>query len=193
MALAPPEKKWWRALGKDERIWSWIILLMILMMSIMTVGYVFVGDQNPPERFNRLTPEEFQDEGRTSNQGVGTFTQTSDGNELDVTGSSTDSIDVYLFGQGGRSANWKWQFLWNESVFAQTVILSKDQTYSFHISGDGALHGFELLDFSLSIQIVPGYDYIVDFIPETTGTFVIICNEYCGPGHHTMAAVMEVV
>ncbi|MHA1983190.1 MAG: hypothetical protein ACW967_02470 [Candidatus Hodarchaeales archaeon] len=189
MALTPPGKKWWRSIGKDERIWSIIIVLMIIMMSIMTVGYVFVGDQNPPERFNRISPEDFQDDARTLNQNIGAAGTLTDGTPALVT---SGGGDVYLYGQGGRAENWAWHFYHDTSSF-QAVQLKVGQKYSFHISGGGALHGFEILNFALSIQVVPGYDYIVDFIPETTGSFVIICNEYCGSGHHTMAALMEVV
>ena len=54
MSLQPPGEGWSaKALGKDERLWSMIILVMILMMAIVTVGWVFTGDQNPPELYEK--------------------------------------------------------------------------------------------------------------------------------------------
>jgi hypothetical protein len=36
------------------------------------------------------------------------------------------------------------------------------------------------------LQIIPGYDYALEVTPTASGDFRIICNEFCGIGHHTM-------
>lgn len=194
MAILPPDEKWKRiAFGKGERIWLFLIILMIIMMAALTVGWVFLGPQNPPEKFERISPEDFKVKAASENAKITTV-----GQVTDKAGNSHNGLiansggDIYLFGAGTPS--WQWRFYYdNTSTFYSAIQLKKGQTYSFHISGDGALHGFEIIDFSISIQIVPGYDYILDFTPTTSGKFLIVCNEFCGTGHQTMAAVLTVV
>jgi cytochrome c oxidase subunit II len=36
------------------------------------------------------------------------------------------------------------------------------------------------------MQILPGYETVFTLKPTTTGSFGIVCNEYCGIGHHQM-------
>ena len=54
MALTPPNKNWNKVpIGKDEKLWALLIVIMISMMGFMTVGYLFFGHQNPPEEYHR--------------------------------------------------------------------------------------------------------------------------------------------
>jgi cytochrome c oxidase subunit 2 len=32
----------------------------------------------------------------------------------------------------------------------------------------------------------PGYEHVLTVTPDQAGEFSIVCNEYCGLGHHTM-------
>ena len=35
-------------------------------------------------------------------------------------------------------------------------------------------------------RCIPGYEHVVTVTPNQSGTYSIICNEYCGINHHTM-------
>ena len=39
---------------------------------------------------------------------------------------------------------------------------------------------------NINTQIVPGYEMVLTLTPDTSGDQTIICNEYCGIGHHMM-------
>ena len=39
-----------------------------------------------------------------------------------------------------------------------------------------------------SIQIVPGYEHVVNITPNQSGTYSVVCNEFCGINHHTMVS-----
>jgi cytochrome c oxidase subunit 2 len=41
--------------------------------------------------------------------------------------------------------------------------------------------------------VVPGYDYGLRMTPTEAGDFRIICNEFCGIGHHLMLGRVIVV
>jgi len=36
------------------------------------------------------------------------------------------------------------------------------------------------------MQVVPGYEMVLDITPDVAGVYGVVCNEYCGIGHHTM-------
>ena len=53
-------------------------------------------------------------------------------------------------------------------------------------------HGFSAQPVNLNLEIHPNYDMVVTLTPDQAGTFGIICNEYCGIGHHTMVGKIYV-
>jgi cytochrome c oxidase subunit II len=64
--------------------------------------------------------------------------------------------------------------------------LQKDVEYTLHISALDVNHGFSLLPMNVNLQIVPGYDYALRVTATEAGDFRIVCNEFCGIGHHAM-------
>jgi cytochrome c oxidase subunit 2 len=71
--------------------------------------------------------------------------------------------------------------------------LEKGQTYRLHLSSIDLQHGFSLQPLNINVQVHPGYDMVVTLTPTTSGEFGIVCNEYCGLGHHTMTGRIYVV
>ena len=64
--------------------------------------------------------------------------------------------------------------------------LQKGVEYTLHLSALDVNHGFSLLPLNVNLQIVPGYDYALRVTPTQSGDFRIVCNEFCGIGHHMM-------
>jgi cytochrome c oxidase subunit 2 len=71
--------------------------------------------------------------------------------------------------------------------------LEKGQSYRIHMSSADWQHGFSLLPINMNIQVHPGYEMVVTMTPTETGEFGIVCNEYCGIGHHQMSGKIIVV
>ncbi len=80
--------------------------------------------------------------------------------------------DVYLLGR-----MWQWYPI---------LKLRKDQTYRIHISSVDLQHGFSLLPVNMNFHILPGLDHVLTMTPTRAGDYQIICNEFCGIGHHFM-------
>ncbi|MFD2680630.1 cytochrome c oxidase subunit II [Bacillus seohaeanensis] len=55
------------------------------------------------------------------------------------------------------------------------------------------VHGFEIAGTNINMTLEPGYvsEYVATF--DDVGEFLILCNEYCGTGHHTMKSMIKVV
>ena len=64
--------------------------------------------------------------------------------------------------------------------------LRKGAEYILHLSALDVNHGFNLYPVNVNFQVVPGYDYGLRVTPTEAGDFRIVCNEFCGIGHHTM-------
>lgn len=55
------------------------------------------------------------------------------------------------------------------------------------------VHGFEVAGTNINMMLEPGYvsEYVTTF--DKVGSYLIVCNEYCGTGHHLMYSNIEVV
>jgi cytochrome c oxidase subunit 2 len=64
--------------------------------------------------------------------------------------------------------------------------LQEGVEYTLHLSSVDVNHGFNLYPFNINFQVVPGYDYGLRVTPTEAGDYRIVCNEFCGVGHHLM-------
>ncbi|PLR99693.1 cytochrome c oxidase subunit II [Bacillus sp. T33-2] len=55
------------------------------------------------------------------------------------------------------------------------------------------IHGFEVAGTNINMMLEPGYisEYVTTF--DKAGEYLILCNEYCGTGHHMMSSKLKVV
>ena len=194
MSIETP-MNWWKPFSKDEKWWMIIIVVWAAVMFVMMPLGHFWGHNITQETY-RTTPEEFL---KVSNAFIAKYgVKGSDGkiitekvgtNTIKVVDPSTapknkdGSIDVFL-----RAEEWQ---------FVPILIFKKNQRYRIHMSSAGGpyglQHGFSLQPQNLNYQILPDYDMVVTITPTSTGDFPIICNEYCGPPHHTMNGRIKVV
>ena len=80
--------------------------------------------------------------------------------------------DVYMLGR-----LWQWYPI---------LELEKDQSYRLHLSSMDWNHGFSLQPVNINLQIIPGYEMVITVAPDKAGEFTVVCNEFCGIGHHLM-------
>jgi cytochrome c oxidase subunit 2 len=52
--------------------------------------------------------------------------------------------------------------------------------------------GFNLADFQLRVDIVPGQVARLDFKPDRAGRFTFLCDVFCGSGHEEMSGTLVV-
>lgn len=62
------------------------------------------------------------------------------------------------------------------------------QTLPLLVSSTDVLHGFSLVGHgeNINIEVVPGHAYRLKLKPDKAGTYLVVCNEYCGLGHQFM-------
>ncbi len=168
MALLPPEEGWYyKKVARDEKMWIAIALVVCLTLFFWMVVWHVYGRQNPSFTTYRTTPQEFN---ALTQAFIGKY-RTGEMNGIPVVEPPPNS-DVFLLAK-----MWRWE---------PVLVLKKGQEYRFHISSLDLLHGFSLQPVNMNFMVYPGYDYVLTFKPTSAGEFAIVCNEFCGVGHHTM-------
>ncbi|MEI6106588.1 MAG: cytochrome C oxidase subunit II, partial [Opitutae bacterium] len=71
-------------------------------------------------------------------------------------------------------------------VWYPALRLRQGETYRLHLSSLDLQHGFSLQPLNMNFQVLPGYDHVLTITPTSKGEFTIVCNEFCGAGHHMM-------
>src|SRR5262249_10243092 len=80
----------------------------------------------------------------------------------------------------------KWVFLPGE------ITLKKGEPVTIELTAPEVVMGFNLPDFKVRADIIPGQVAKVRFTPDKTGTFTFLCDIFCGDGHETMHGTLIV-
>lgn len=167
MSIFNPIGNWYSTPKGGERMWIGLALTWCLVMSITMPWWHFQGKQNSPSETYEVDPEAYI-------QRVSQFVETNrvgDVNNVPIVEPAPGG-DAYLLAQ-----MWRWY---------PVLKLKQNQTYRLHVSSADLQHGLSILPLNMNFHVLPGYDYVMTITPTTTGTFNIICNEFCGIGHHMM-------
>ncbi|MCC6751485.1 MAG: cytochrome c oxidase subunit II [Deltaproteobacteria bacterium] len=167
MSIHAPPADWFKAPSGGERVWIGLAVIWCLVLSAMMPYWHFKGKQNstgesysvkPMDFFNRV--ETFVKAGKVADEkGVPVVT-------------AAPGSDIYLLGR-----MWQWHPI---------LKIKKGQTYRLHVSSMDLQHGFSLMPLNMNFQVLPGYDHVLTITPTAAGDYPIICNEFCGIGHHLM-------
>ena len=175
MALTPPSARiWWREpVAKVELVWIAVAFLWGVVMFFMMIYWHGAGEQNLSNEAYRITAEGFTE--RT--EAMVEQYQVREEAGFPVVHPPPGS-DVYMLAR-----LWQW---W------PILELEKDQSYRLHLASLDWQHGFSLQPANINLQIHPNYEMVVTITPDTSGEFGIVCNEFCGIGHHTMLGKLYV-
>lgn len=73
------------------------------------------------------------------------------------------------------------------------LTLKKGAPVILEFVADDVLMGWNLADFHLRADIVPGASTRMRFVPDRTGEFTFFCDIFCGTGHEEMNGSIRVV
>jgi cytochrome c oxidase subunit 2 len=147
-----------------------------MVMFFMMPYWHLYGRQNLSSETYRVTPALFQ---KAATEMTAKYTvRTETDQKIPVVRPPVGS-DVFLVAR-----------LW---AFWPILELEEGKTYRLHLTAMDYNHGFSLQPENINIQLVPGYEHVVTITPNRAGTYAIVCNEFCGIGHHTMVSRLYVV
>lgn len=167
--LNPPDDDWWdHPLNRREAIWLGIAGAWSLGIFAWMAGFTQFGDQNPVGDTYQVTPDEFR--GAVNEYKAAA----EDGDE----GIIPPGDEVYIAGS---------RFFWD----GLPVELEVGREYDIHLGSYDVQHGFSVrpehsLSQQINLQVFPDREWVVPMTFEEPGTYRVICNEFCGPGHNGM-------
>jgi len=75
----------------------------------------------------------------------------------------------------------------------EQVTVKRGTPVVFEITSEDGKHGFNLPDFGVRADVIPGATTRVAFTPGKSGTFTFACDVFCGSGHEDMSGTLVVV
>jgi len=165
--ILSPQGVWWKPAGRQERVWVIIALIWCLIMFAAMPFWHLKGGQNPTGIRSRVTPADYQ---ARVERFISEY-QVGEEKGYPIVEAPPGS-HIYMLGR-----MWQWYPI---------LKLKEGATYTLHLSSLDLNHGFNLFPINVNFQIVPGYDYALKVTPNASGDFKVVCNEFCGIGHHTM-------
>jgi cytochrome c oxidase subunit 2 len=172
--LESPRGVWWRPAHRTEKLWVTIAFAWCMVLFAMMPLWHLKGGQNPSGIRRRVEPAAFYK--RT--QEFITQYRVGEDHGIPIVAPPPGS-DIYLMAM---------TYTWTP-----ILKLQEGAEYILHLSALDVNHGFNLNPLNVNFQVVPGYDYGLRVTPTAAGDFRIICNEFCGIGHHTMVGRVIVV
>jgi cytochrome c oxidase subunit 2 len=172
---SPSDKIWWtKPVHRVELIWIAVAFVWGLVMFFMMIYWHATGSQNLATETYRTTPNAFY---AKVERNIADW-QVREMNSVPVVRPPAGA-DVYLLGR-----MWLWY---------PVLELQRGQTYRLHLSSLDLQHGFSLQPININVQVHPGYEHVLTMTPDKSGEYTIVCNEFCGLGHHTMLGKILVV
>jgi cytochrome c oxidase subunit 2 len=72
------------------------------------------------------------------------------------------------------------------------IHVRQGESVVFQLTAPEVPMGFNLADFGVRTDIVPGKVATVELTPDRAGTFTFLCDVFCGSGHEDMNGVLIV-
>jgi cytochrome c oxidase subunit 2 len=148
-----------------ERIWMWGVTVVLALFFTSTAVAAFGHGIHPPSHIETIDPTKALGDARFKTQGV--------------------SVD------GGGRVHARvvgLMFTW----LPGEMTIPADTPVTFHLTSIDVIHGYQIVRTNGQTMVVPGY--VSQFTTQfEAGEYLIACNEYCGVGHHMMAAKLHVV
>lgn len=94
-----------------------------------------------------------------------------------------EGVDVYVVAR---------QYLFQPGT-TEPIRVPVGEPVTFHVTSSDVVHGFNLAGTNVNSMVIPGQiaEFSVTF--DETAEYGLLCHEYCGSGHHTMAGKVVVV
>lgn len=148
-----------------EKIWMWAAAGMILLF-LGAVGYGAAAHAgHPPSHVETIDPRTARQDPRFATVGV---TERPDG-----------SYEVVMLAQ---------MF----SFMPAEIRVPAGRPVTFRMTSPDVTHGFQIVQTNGNAMVVPGYVTQFTTTFHEPGEYLIVCNEYCGLGHHLMSGKLIV-
>ena len=88
---------------------------------------------------------------------------------------------------------WSWVFEYENGKRASTLFVPVDRAVRLDMTSVDVIHSFFVPAFRIKMDTVPGMRTYAWFQAKRTGTYDVLCAEYCGLRHANMLSTVEVM
>lgn len=142
-----------------ERVWMWGAAGIIVTF-LGTLAFATVAQEiRPPSHVETIDPKTVWTDARFAERGA----------RLGQNGAITVTAVGMTFA-----------FLPNE------IRVPAGRPVTFRMTSSDVVHGFQIVGTNANTMVVPGYVSQFTTAFAVPGEYLIVCNEYCGIGHHGM-------
>ncbi len=92
-----------------------------------------------------------------------------------------------------HARQWSWLFEYNNGKKSPDLVVPLGKDVRCDLTSDDVIHGFYVPAFRIQQDVVPGIKTQAWFNAVTTGSYDILCSQYCGLRHSDMRALLIVV
>lgn len=153
-------------LPRYERIWLWFGIVTLVIFLLITGIMGFAMDMHPADGHVRTVPPE---QVRTT--------------------PPFDKPGLYPVGENEYRAVVLAQVF---NFAPDTLTVPKGATVHFYVTSPDVLHGIAIPGTTVNMMILPGHVTEFTYTFKKPGEYLMLCNEYCGVGHHVMFAKLIV-
>jgi cytochrome c oxidase subunit II len=148
-----------------EKIWLWLGGITLTAFFVTVALNAFAMGATPPSDLKTIDPKKVDQTPPFDKPGLHKIGP----NEYDA------DMTAFVFG------------------FApNTLEIPKGATVHFHVTSKDVVHGFEIPETDVNMMVEPGYVNTITHTFDKPGKYLILCNEYCGAGHHMMMGTINV-
>jgi len=147
-----------------EKIWMWAAGGIIVSFISMVLAGVAFSALRPPSHVETIDPAQVWADARFTNRGV------------TVSPSGATVIAVGMM------------FAFNPAE----IRVPAGTPVTFRLTSVDVVHGFQIVGTNANTMVIPGYVSQFTTTFRSPGEYLIVCNEYCGLGHHQMYAKLLV-
>lgn len=153
-----------------EKLWLVLSLLLIVgYISTVVYGAAGPGIQMIDDSGGQVDPADPTGDDAFRDPGV---YETGDG-----------QYDVYVLAQ---------QFVFEPGT-SEPIQVPAGSEVTFYVTSPDVIHGFQVAGTNVNAMVIPGQVTQMTVRFDEPARYGIVCNEYCGGGHHTMEGRIEVV
>jgi cytochrome c oxidase subunit 2 len=147
-----------------ERVWMWAAGALIAAFLVTVIATSLTQALEPPSHVETIDPTNVTGDPRFAHAGV----------THDAHGTTAVVIAVTF------------EFTPDE------IHVPAHQRVTFRITSGDVTHGFQIVGTNGNAMVIPGYVTQFTTVFDHPGEYLILCNEYCGLGHHLMQAKLIV-
>ncbi|SFA89358.1 MULTISPECIES: cytochrome c oxidase subunit II [unclassified Bacillus (in: firmicutes)] len=150
---------------RSEKVWLALSFGIIMIFMLITGYQTFALQMGPPSNLETIDPQKVDQIAPFDKPGIKQVGEKE--YEVDMT------LQIFSFNPG------------NIEVPAGSKV-------TFIMTSKDVVHGFEVAGTNLNTMVVPGHIQKITQVFDTPGSYLVLCNEYCGAGHQAMSTTITV-